>query len=245
MQKIAAGNWKMHGLQQDLAELHTIANSVTPEDPTVVLCPPAHLLITANEMRGPIKIGAQDCHTAKSGAHTGDISADQIAGTGAVYTIIGHSERRTDHAETDQIVHNKAMAAHHAHLTAIICIGETLAERDTDKTLEILETQLAGSVPDGATSDNTVIAYEPVWAIGTGLVPTLEQIAQAHHFIRMTLVERFGDDAQNFSLLYGGSVKGSNASDIFSVANVDGALVGGASLKAADFIPIIKALAQA
>ena len=137
------------------------------------------------------------------------------------------------------------MAAHHAHLTAIICIGETLAERDADKTLEILETQLAGSVPDGATSDNTVIAYEPVWAIGTGLVPTLEQIAQSHHFIRMTLVERFGDDAQNFSLLYGGSVKGSNASDIFSVANVDGALVGGASLKAADFIPIIKALAQA
>jgi triosephosphate isomerase len=192
-----------------------------------------------------IGIGAQDCHMVSSGAHTGDISASQIADTGAKYVIVGHSERRTDHGETNAMIKAKAQAAHEAGLIAIICIGETLTEREAGETLNVLGRQMSGSIPDGATSKNTVIAYEPVWAIGTGLVPTLEQIEEAHHFMRAELLTTLGADAQNISLLYGGSVKGSNADDIFSVADVDGALVGGASLYADDFVPIIKALARA
>jgi triosephosphate isomerase len=192
-----------------------------------------------------IGIGAQDCHMVSSGAHTGDISASQIADTGAKYVIVGHSERRTDHGETNAMIKAKAQAAHEAGLIAIICIGETLTEREAGETLNVLGQQMSGSIPDGATSKNTVIAYEPVWAIGTGLVPTLEQIEEAHHFMRAELLTTLGADAQNISLLYGGSVKGSNADDIFSVADVDGALVGGASLYADDFVPIIKALARA
>jgi triosephosphate isomerase len=192
-----------------------------------------------------IGIGAQDCHMVSSGAHTGDISASQIADTGAKYVIVGHSERRTDHGETNAMIKAKAQAAHEAGLIAIICIGETLTEREAGETLNVLGQQMSGSIPDGATSKNTVIAYEPVWAIGTGLVPTLEQIEEAHHFMRAELLTTLGADAQNISLLYGGSVKGSNADDIFSVADVDGALVGGASLYADDFVHIIKALARA
>jgi triosephosphate isomerase len=192
-----------------------------------------------------IGIGAQDCHMVSSGAHTGDISASQIADTGAKYVIVGHSERRTDHGETNAMIKAKAQAAHEAGLIAIICIGETLTEREAGETLNVLGRQMSGSIPDGATSKNTVIAYEPVWAIGTGLVPTLEQIEEAHHFMRAELLTTLGADAQNISLLYGGSVKGSNADDIFSVADVDGALVGGASLYADDFVHIIKALARA
>jgi len=180
-----------------------------------------------------------------SGAHTGEISASQIADTGAKYVIVGHSERRTDHGETNAMIKAKAQAAHEAGLIAIICIGETLTEREAGETLNVLGQQMSGSIPDGATSKNTVIAYEPVWAIGTGLVPTLEQIEEAHHFMRAELLTTLGADAQNISLLYGGSVKGSNADDIFSVADVDGALVGGASLYADDFVHIIKALARA
>jgi triosephosphate isomerase len=180
-----------------------------------------------------------------SGAHTGDISANQIADTGATYVIIGHSERRTDHGETSDMIKAKAQAAHKAGLIAIVCIGETLAEREAGETLNVLGQQMSGSIPDGATSQNTVIAYEPVWAIGTGLVPTLDQIDEAHRFMRAELLTTLGADAQNISLLYGGSVKGSNADDIFSVADVDGALVGGASLSAHDFVPIIKALSRA
>ena len=182
---------------------------------------------------------------ASSGAHTGDISASQISHTGATYVIVGHSERRTDHGETNDMIKAKAQAAHEAGLIAIICIGETLAERGAGETLNVLGQQMAGSIPDEATSQNTVIAYEPVWAIGTGLVPKLDQIDEAHRFMRAELLTALGADAQNISLLYGGSVKGSNADDIFSVADVDGALVGGASLSADDFVPIIKALARA
>jgi triosephosphate isomerase len=245
MRKLAAGNWKMNGTRASLSEVEAINAALDHTDPAVVICPPAPLLIPACDIGGKISIGAQDCHMASSGAHTGDISASQISHTGATYVIVGHSERRTDHGETNDMIKAKAQAAHEAGLIAIICIGETLAERGEGETLNALGQQMAGSIPDEATSQNTVIAYEPVWAIGTGLVPKLDQIDEAHRFMRAELLTALGADAQNVSLLYGGSVKGSNADDIFSVADVDGALVGGASLSADDFVPIIKALARA
>jgi triosephosphate isomerase len=245
MRKLAAGNWKMNGTRASLSEVKAINAELDGTDPAVVICPPVSLLIPACDIGGKIGIGAQDCHMVSSGAHTGDISANQIADTGATYVIIGHSERRTDHGETSDMIKAKAQAAHKAGLIAIVCIGETLAEREAGETLNVLGQQMSGSIPDGATSQNTVIAYEPVWAIGTGLVPTLDQIDEAHRFMRAELLTTLGADAQNISLLYGGSVKGSNADDIFSVADVDGALVGGASLSAHDFVPIIKALSRA
>ena len=245
MRKLAAGNWKMNGTRASLSEVKAINAELDDTDPAVVICPPVSLLIPACDIGGKIGIGAQDCHMASSGAHTGDISANQIADTGATYVIIGHSERRTDHGETSDMIKAKAQAAHKAGLIAIVCIGETLAEREAGETLNVLGQQMSGSIPDVATSQNTVIAYEPIWAIGTGLVPTLDQIDEAHRFMRAELLTTLGADAQNISLLYGGSVKGSNAGDIFSVADVDGALVGGASLSAHDFVPIIKALSRA
>ncbi len=245
MRKLAAGNWKMNGTRASLSEVKAINAELDDTDPAVVICPPVSLLIPACDIGGKIGIGAQDCHMVSSGAHTGDISANQIADTGATYVIIGHSERRTDHGETSDMIKAKAQAALKAGLIAIVCIGETLAEREAGETLNVLGQQMSGSIPDGATSQNTVIAYEPVWAIGTGLVPTLDQIDEAHRFMRAELLTVLGADAQNISLLYGGSVKGSNADDIFSVADVDGALVGGASLSAHDFVPIIKALSRA
>ena len=245
MRKLAAGNWKMNGTRTSLSEVAAINAAVNDTDPKVIICPPAPLLISACDIRGQIEIGAQDCHVTASGAHTGDISAMQIADAGATYVIVGHSERRTDHCETDGIVKTKAEAALTAGLTAIVCIGETLDEREAGETLSVLGQQMSGSIPIGATSQNTVIAYEPVWAIGTGLVPTLEQIDEAHRFMRAELLSTLGADAHNIRLLYGGSVKESNADDIFSVSDVDGALVGGASLTANDFVPIIKALARA
>ncbi len=245
MRKLAAGNWKMNGTRASLSEVKAINAELDDTDPAVVICPPVSLLIPACDIGGKIGIGAQDCHMASSGAHTGDISANQIADTGATYVIIGHSERRTDHGETSDMIKAKAQAALKAGLIAIVCIGETLAEREAGETLNVLGQQMSGSIPDVATSQNTVIAYEPIWAIGTGLVPTLDQIDEAHRFMRAELLTTLGADAQNISLLYGGSVKGSNADDIFSVADVDGALVGGASLSAHDFVPIIKALSRA
>ena len=245
MRKLAAGNWKMNGTRASLSEVKAINAELDDTDPAVVICPPVSLLIPACDIGGKIGIGAQDCHMVSSGAHTGDISANQIADTGATYVIIGHSERRTDHGETSDMIKAKAQAAHKAGLIAIVCIGETLAEREAGETLNVLDQQMSGSIPNGATSQNTVIAYEPVWAIGTGLVPTLDQIDEAHRFMRTELLTTLGADAQDISLLYGGSVKGSNADDIFSVADVDGALVGGASLSAHDFVPIIKALSRA
>ena len=245
MRKLAAGNWKMNGTRASLSEVKAINAELDDTDPAVVICPPVSLLIPACDIGGKIGIGAQDCHMVSSGAHTGDISANQIADTGATYVIIGHSERRTDHGETSDMIKAKAQAALKAGLIAIVCIGETLAQREAGETLNVLGQQMSGSIPDGATSQNTVIAYEPVWAIGTGLVPTLDQIDEAHRFMRAELLTALGADAQNISLLYGGSVKGSNADDIFSVTDVDGALVGGASLSAHDFVPIIKALSRA
>ena len=245
MRKLAAGNWKMNGTQASLSEVEAINAAHDDTDPAVVICPPAYLLIPACDIVGKIGIGAQDCHMTTSGSHTGDISPNQIADTGAAYVIVGHSERRTDHGETNAMIKAKAQAAHEAGLIAIVCIGETLTEREAGETLAVLGQQMSGSIPYGATSQNTVIAYEPVWAIGTGLIPTLDQIDEAHRFMRAELLTALGADAQNISLLYGGSVKGSNADDIFSVPDVDGALVGGASLSAHDFVPIIKALSRA
>jgi triosephosphate isomerase len=246
--KLAAGNWKMNGTAGALSELVELAKHVKPGDAETLICPPAPLLYLACEkLRGTaIAIGAQDCHIEASGAYTGDISAPMVADTGATYVILGHSERRDAHDETNADIATKTRAAWAAGLTAIICIGESGADREADKTLDIIAAQLAGSVPENATGENTVIAYEPIWAIGTGKTPTLGQIVEVHDFIRARLNDRFGQETgDTIRLLYGGSVKPDNAAEIFTAENVDGALVGGASLKAADFAPIIKALSQA
>lgn len=237
--KIAAGNWKMNGLRADLDVLRAIA-AHQAASVEVLICPPATLIAACADL--PLGIGGQDCHVSAYGAHTGDISAEMLADAGARTVLTGHSERRADHGDTDAVVAAKTQAAYRAGLRAVICIGETLAQREEGATLSVIDTQLAGSVPDDATAANTVIAYEPVWAIGTGRIPTMEQVAEVHAHIRQRLADRFADGAE-FPLLYGGSVKAGNAAEIFAVANVDGALVGGASLKAADFIPIIDALA--
>ncbi len=244
--KIAAGNWKMNGTAAALSELDALAASISDDRATVVICPPAPLLYRAVECTksSPIQIGAQDCHVQTSGAFTGDISAPMIADTGAAYVILGHSERRDAHEESNSDVRQKVKAAWAANLTAILCIGESGDDRAANNTLDIIGGQLSGSLPDATTAENTVIAYEPIWAIGTGLVPSLEQIIEVHDFIRARLITRFGADIGNaIPLLYGGSVKPDNAGTIFQAENVDGALVGGASLKASDFAPIISALA--
>lgn len=240
--KIAAGNWKMNGTTAALAELQSLAEGHTATQVEALICPPAPLISRATELAGSIAIGGQDCHAKTSGAHTGDVSAEMLKDAGASHVILGHSERRTDHGETDAEVCAKTDAALSAGLVAVVCIGETLEEREAGATLKVTGEQLAGSLPDSATGATVVIAYEPVWAIGTGKVPTLEQIAEVHDFLRAELSSRFGAEAENFPLLYGGSVKPGNAAEIFAVSNVDGALVGGASLKAADFAPIIAAL---
>ncbi len=243
--KIAAGNWKMNGTSAALTELEALRALLPPDAPEVVICPPAPLLFRATETAGPIAIGAQDCHMQDAGAFTGDISAAMVADTGASYVIVGHSERRSAHEESNANVRDKAEAAWAAGLTAILCIGEALEDREADNTLDIIGGQLSGSLPDGVSATNTVIAYEPIWAIGTGKVPTLDQIIEVHDFIRARLITRFGQDIGDaIPLLYGGSVKPENAATIFRADNVDGALVGGASLKAADFAPIITALAK-
>ena len=240
--KLAAGNWKMNGLAASLDTLHVLADRHADAAVDVLICPPATLISACAHL--PISIGGQDCHAKPSGAHTGDISAEMLKDAGATSIITGHSERRADHGETNADVAAKSTAAYRAGVQAIICIGETLDQREAGTTLDIIDGQLAGSVPDAATATNTVIAYEPVWAIGTGKVPTIAQIAEVHAHIRMRLMARF-DDGAEFTLLYGGSVKGSNAAEIFAVPHVDGALVGGASLKADDFSPIITALENA
>ena len=241
--KIAAGNWKMNGLGASVSELDAVITGAQGSA-EVVICPPATLLARfADRARGSrVRIGAQDCHAKVSGAHTGDVAAEMVADAGGTHVIVGHSERRADHGEDDAAVRAKAEAAWRAGLVAIICVGETESQRDSGDTLGIVGQQLRGSVPEGATADNTVIAYEPVWAIGTGRTPTLDEIAEVHDFIRADLAQRFGTTtADGIRLLYGGSVKPSNASEIFAVSNVDGGLIGGASLKASDFLPVIAA----
>ena len=244
--RLAAGNWKMNGTAASLSEVEALLQAHLSPQVEILICPPATLLAQMNWKKGqhPLQLGGQDCHAAASGPHTGDLSAAMLKDAGAAYVILGHSERRTNHGETDEQVAAKARAAYAAGLVAVICIGETLEERQAERTLDVVGRQLDTSVPEGATGLNTVIAYEPVWAIGTGLTPTNEQIGEVHGFLRSRLSARMGADAAHVRLLYGGSVKPSNAAEIFGISDVDGALVGGASLKAADFTPIIKALEQ-
>lgn len=242
---LLAGNWKMNGTGSALATLNAIADGIAlmPDVFDLLICPPATLLERAASAaaRGRILIGGQDCHVETAGAHTGDISADMLADCGAKFVIIGHSERRANHAETDDLVCRKAEAAIASALTAVVCIGETGAEKADGKTLSVVERQLRNSVPEGATAANVVIAYEPVWAIGTGLTPTVEDVATVHRFMRDQLAARFGIEGSGMRLLYGGSVKGANARELMGIDHVDGALVGGASLKAEDFLAIARA----
>ncbi|SFG17414.1 triosephosphate isomerase [Palleronia marisminoris] len=243
--KLAAGNWKMNGTAAALSEVTALAGSQGEARCEILLCPPATLVERmAREAEGTnIAVGGQDCHAAESGAHTGDISARMLKDAGATYVITGHSERRADHGESDEIVRHKTEAAWAEGLTVIVCVGETLSEREASNTIDIIKGQLAGSIPDQATGHNLVVAYEPVWAIGTGKVPTTDQIGEVHDVIRSQLERRFGPGVgRSVRLLYGGSVKAANAAEIFAVENVDGALVGGASLKADDFGGIIAAL---
>ncbi len=243
--QIAAGNWKMNGTSTALSEIDALAEAHPDPRVDIVICPPATLLARASQSAEgtPIQLGGQDCHAETSGAHTGDTSAEMLTDAGATHVILGHSERREDHDEASEDVRAKAKAAQAAGLTTIICVGESLSQREAGNTLDIIAAQLSLSVPDTCTADNLVIAYEPIWAIGTGRIPTLEQIIEVHDFIRQDLTDRFGAElAEATPLLYGGSVKPDNAAMIFEAANVDGALVGGASLKEADFTPIIKAL---
>jgi triosephosphate isomerase len=244
---LVAGNWKMNGSVGMLKEPRLLAGMLKDVKLKcdVMVCPPAILVRKVKSvLKGSrIRTGGQDCHWAASGAHTGDISAEMLKEAGCSAIIVGHSERRTNHGETDEIVAKKAGAVHRAGLTAIICIGETLDERKGGKTLEVVSRQLRGSVPQGAAAANTVIAYEPVWAIGTGLTPTTPEVAEVHAHIRAELAKLMPGEADSVRILYGGSVKPSNAVELMGAANVNGALVGGASLKAADFLGIIKAYA--
>jgi triosephosphate isomerase (TIM) len=240
---LIAGNWKMNGLKASLSEFDAMlagASQVTGKADLLV-CPPATLIAAfAEKARGTaaFTVGAQDCHPKASGAHTGDISAEMLADAGAKAIIVGHSERRADHGESDALVRQKTEAVWRAGLTAIVCIGETREQRDAGKMLDICGSQLKGSLPEGSTAANLVVAYEPVWAIGTGLTPTPQDVEQVHSFIRGSLANRFTSEGARIRILYGGSVKPSNAAELMAVANVNGALVGGASLKAADFLAI-------
>ncbi|MEM9228557.1 MAG: triose-phosphate isomerase [Pseudomonadota bacterium] len=239
--KVAAGNWKMNGTRASAAMVEALAAAHPDPGAEVILCPPAPLIPVLVGVNSGFSIGGQDCHVAQSGAHTGDTSAQILADAGASHVIVGHSERRADHGETDATVRAKAEAAVLAGLIPIICVGETEGQRDAGETLAVVRAQLTGSIPDGV--DGTlIIAYEPVWAIGTGRTAGLEDIAEVHKDVRQTLTQRFGaQSAEEIRILYGGSVKPTNAADIFSVPDVDGGLVGGASLKAEDFGPIIAA----
>ena len=237
---LVAGNWKMNGLAAFEAELAKMIAGAAACQCDLMVCPPATLIVEfAAAARGSsVMIGAQDCHPEPSGPHTGDISAEQLADAGAGAVIVGHSERRTDHHETNALVRAKAMAARRAGLVAIVCIGEQRKEREAGSTLEVIGGQLDGSLPDGATAGNLVVAYEPVWAIGTGLTPTPADVAEVHGFIRQRLTARFRAEGSRIRILYGGSVKPANAKELLTVADVNGALVGGASLKAEDFLGI-------
>jgi triosephosphate isomerase (TIM) len=243
LRPLIAGNWKMNGLEASIAEFEAMIAGAGPvvAKADLLVCPPATLVAAfADRARGSktLTVGAQDCHPKAFGAHTGDISPEMLADAGASAVIVGHSERRADHGETDALVRQKAEAAWRAGLVAIVCIGETQELRDAGQTLQICGSQLDGSLPDGATSANLVVAYEPVWAIGTGRTPTAADVEQVHRFIRDRLSQRFNGEGGRIRILYGGSVKPSNAAELMAVPNVNGALVGGASLKAADFLAI-------
>lgn len=244
---LIAGNWKMNGLKAHLAEAEAVRDALTggqvPHGIDVMICPPATLISELARLAGEsrLTVGAQDCHWLPSGAHTGDISAEMLHDAGASAVIVGHSERRADHGELDHVVKAKAEAVLRAGIAAIICIGETAGQRRAGLTLDVVGRQLAGSVPEAATAADTVIAYEPVWAIGTGLTPTTAEVAEVHAFIREALVDRLGHQGRQMRILYGGSVKPSNAAELLGVPHVNGALVGGASLKANDLLGIVAA----
>jgi triosephosphate isomerase (TIM) len=243
---LVAGNWKMHGTAAELGEISRLLASLAigPKAACdILLCPPATLIskMAGTASGSAIAIGGQDCHAKTSGAHTGDVSAEMLHDAGARYVIVGHSERRADHAETDATVKAKAAAAHRAGLIAIVCVGETIDQRKAGKTLDVVLGQIRGSLPASMTAANTVIAYEPVWAIGTGLTPTAADVADVHGAIRRDLQSLHPAAGASLRLLYGGSVKPSNARELMAVADVNGALVGGASLKADDFVGIIAA----
>jgi triosephosphate isomerase len=243
---LVAGNWKMNGLSSSLGELRALL-ALLARGPMpgvdVMICPPATLLDRALEVvrNSGVLLGGQDCHPETRGAHTGDISAEMLADAGAKAVIVGHSERRQDHGETDALIAAKADAAYRAGLLAIICVGETEAERRDGRTLAVVGAQVGSSVPDAAKAANTVIAYEPVWAIGTGLTPMPSDVAEVHGFLRERLRERLGAEGERIRLLYGGSVKSDNARALLGTSDVNGALVGGASLKASDFYAILSA----
>lgn len=240
---LVAGNWKMNGLKMSARAFAAIIQGYDAglrDKVDLLICPPATLTITFGVVAvgSGVAVGGQDCHAKESGAHTGDIAAAQLADAGATYVIVGHSERRADHAEPDALVRAKALAARAAWLTPIVCVGETRAQREGGNALAIIRAQLDGSLPDVADGGDLVVAYEPVWAIGTGLTATPVQIAEVHAAIRESLLARYGDKGGAIRVLYGGSVKPDNVFDLLAVDNVDGALVGGASLDAADFLAI-------
>ncbi|MCF8504494.1 MAG: triose-phosphate isomerase [Caulobacter sp.] len=245
LRPLIAGNWKMNGLEAGLAEARAVAAAVEARPPAarVAICPPATLIHRlADTLAGTgVEVGGQDCRAETGGAFTGDLAAEMLADAGAGLVIVGHSERRAGYGETDALVAAKAGAAHRAGLEPIVCVGETLAEREAGRTLSVVTGQVRGSLPDVLAGKAFAVAYEPVWAIGTGLTPTLAQIEEVHVAIRAVLVEMFGDHGSRVPILYGGSVKPSNATDILKLRDVGGALVGGASLKAADFLGIIEA----
>lgn len=243
---LVAGNWKMNGTTVSLKEVRLLTGMLKGVrlKCDVMVCPPSTLLSRINGLTksSRVSLGGQDCHDQVNGAHTGDVSTEMLEDAGATAVIVGHSERRADHGETDTIVASKAAAAHRAGLVSIVCIGETLKERKAGETLRRVGAQLKKSLPASANSKNTVVAYEPVWAIGTGLTPTTDEIRAVHRHVRKGLIRALGPKAGLLvPILYGGSVKPSNAEELMAVEDVNGALVGGASLKAADFIGIIKA----
>ncbi len=243
---LIAGNWKMYGLESSLDEVRAMVEALEarPAAARVAICPPATLIHRLTELVGGtlVEVGAQDCRAEPQGAFTGDVAAEMLADAGAALVILGHSERRAGYGETDALVSAKVDAALRAGLEPIVCVGETLAEREAGRTLQIVTGQVRGSLPDTLAGKSFAVAYEPVWAIGTGLTPTLEQIGEVHAAIRATLVEGFGEQGRGVPILYGGSVKPNNAVEILRTPDVGGALVGGASLKAADFIAIFEAL---
>ena len=246
---LVVGNWKMNGVTAALEQADALVTLIKgagrlARDAEIALCPPATLLMAMSQrLEGTlVDTGGQDCHARRSGAHTGDISAPMLVDAGARFVILGHSERRADHAETDEMVRDKAEAARATGLIPIICVGETEAQRTSGSALAVVEAQLEGSLAFEGAGEGIVVAYEPVWAIGTGLTPTLSDIAEMHLHVRQRLVQRLGEAGNSVRILYGGSLKPTNARDILAVDNVDGGLVGGASLLAKDFFAIISAL---
>ena len=241
LRKLVAGNWKMHGTSSDLAEVTAISIAAETAGCDVALCLPATLIERAVRAAPGFAVGGQDVHAADKGAHTGDISAAMLSDAGASLTIVGHSERREAHGESDADVRAKAEAALGNGLSVILCVGESLEVREAGEAVSVVSAQVDASLPKGDPGEKLAVAYEPIWAIGTGKIPSMADIAEMHSALRARLIAAYGEAGRQIRILYGGSVKASNAAEIFAVRDVDGALVGGASLKAQDFLPIVEA----